>query len=794
MPAIWNVNNGYGTNNKKVSSKITFEVGEKFAGRISSSSDDNEVLIKLTDGWEFPAKLEDAQKFIKNPGLMQFQVTGYEGGKINISILKKSLGKDEVIDDRIKEFAAKEGLEGEDIFLLKSMIEHDISLTRENITFIKSIMDFNDKIKKDSSEIDDFIQKYVESKDIDIESPEGKNIKNILTRFLDKFSGMSKEDILLFIENNIDLNEENIDSFNKLFKGDETLKDILDNINSTVGKLQEEVSTSIKSEINASKNNLINAEISEADTNETIDNNSVKKNIASKLYEANEGKSKLSMLGLLKSIAGDNNDILKEPLREILSSRSNEYTTSEYKNISGKIEVLNDDNLLNLIGKENNILDKSHLEKVISNIFGKNISLSDSEVSKMKEFLNAKVANNDINFKDENITFKNNNQEIIINYDKMLKDIKSIFISRKNDFQSTYRDIASNNIKSITPEKIENFIKENLNKYNVITKEKFNKIISDIFGKNVNLIKDEVDLLNESVITKNIDENVSKNVPNVKVEQNNDILANEFKNDQNIKELLNKTLENSKNSLPKNMQEKILQNIKDIPDSRLSNIVKEELIKSNDNVDKRVLARILSEVVTKEHVETISQNVTRSSKDIIKSDLNNKITNLKDVVKEIIQKTNNGSTISDKVVQFINSNINDFKLFNSISNEYYYLDVPISNNNKEYPCKLIIKDKRKDGKKIDKTNIKMVVTVKTVNIGNIDGYLFVRNNKLDINLKCEKPYMKLLSISKDKLQEKLNSIGFYSDVTVSERKEEVNLSSCREFFSYNNPRKIDTKV
>ena len=162
MPAIWNVNNGYGINNKKVSSKLTFEVGEKFAGRISSSSDDNEVTVKLTDGWEFSAKLQDAEKFMKNPGLMQFQVTGFEGGKINLSVLKKSIGKDQVIDDRIKEFALKEGLTGEDISLLRSMIEHDISLTRDNITFIKSLIDFNKKINNDSKEIDDFIQKYIE--------------------------------------------------------------------------------------------------------------------------------------------------------------------------------------------------------------------------------------------------------------------------------------------------------------------------------------------------------------------------------------------------------------------------------------------------------------------------------------------------------------------------------------------------------------------------------------------------------------------------------------------------------
>lgn len=799
MPAIWNVNNGYGINNKKVSSKLTFEVGEKFAGRISSSSDDNEVTVKLTDGWEFSAKLQDAEKFMKNPGLMQFQVTGFEGGKINLSILKKSIGKDQVIDDRIKEFALKEGLTGEDISLLKSMIEHDISLTRDNITFIKSLIDFNKKINNDSKEIDDFIQKYIESKGVDMESEEGKNIKSTLTNFLNKFKGMSKEDILLFIENNIDLNEENIDSFNKLFKGNETLKDILDSVNNTIETLQEEAIGNNKAELNMSKNNLTTEESFKPEVNEETDNRNVNKNVATKLYEANEGKSKLSMLGLLKSIAGDNDDILKEPLREILNLRSSDYTNSEYKNISGKIEVLNDNDLLNMFQKDGNTFSKNDLEKVISNILEKNITLSDSEASKVKEFLSAKISTNDnsiFNFKDGKITFENNNQNIIVNYDKMIKDIKDIFVSRKNDFQGNYREIATDNIKNITPEKIQNLIKENLNKYNVVTKENFNKIVSDIFGKDTMLIKDEVELLRENIVTKNIieNENIPKDSSKTQIQENNSIIANEFKDDNNIKDILKKALESNKNIFSKNMQERISQNIKDIPNSKLSNIIKEELIKSNENVDERVLTRILNEQVKKAPIETVSQNIIKSSKDIIKDDLNNKINNLKDVVKEIIQKTDNKSTVSEKVLQFVNSNINDFKLFNSISNEYYYLDVPISNNNKEYPCKLIIKDKRKDGKKIDRTNIKMVVAVKTINIGNIDGYLYVRNNKLDVNLKCEKSFVKILSVAKDKLQEKLNSIGFYSDVTVSDRKEEVNLSSCREFFSDTHSTRIDTKV
>ena len=49
MPAIWNVNNSYNVNNKKYSSKLTFEVGEKFSGKIISKGEGNEATVKLAD-------------------------------------------------------------------------------------------------------------------------------------------------------------------------------------------------------------------------------------------------------------------------------------------------------------------------------------------------------------------------------------------------------------------------------------------------------------------------------------------------------------------------------------------------------------------------------------------------------------------------------------------------------------------------------------------------------------------------------------------------------------------------
>ena len=59
MPGIYNVNNGYANNNKKISSKLTFEVGEKFTGRVVDKGDGKDITIRLSDGWQFIAETDD---------------------------------------------------------------------------------------------------------------------------------------------------------------------------------------------------------------------------------------------------------------------------------------------------------------------------------------------------------------------------------------------------------------------------------------------------------------------------------------------------------------------------------------------------------------------------------------------------------------------------------------------------------------------------------------------------------------------------------------------------------------
>ena len=129
-----------------------------------------------------------------------------------------------------------------------------------------------------------------------------------------------------------------------------------------------------------------------------------------------------------------------------------------------------------------------------------------------------------------------------------------------------------------------------------------------------------------------------------------------------------------------------------------------------------------------------------------------------------------------------------------IRDRYYCLDVPINFKENEYPCKLIIKDDRKEGKSIDSSNFKVAISVKTVKLGTVDALLNVKNRNIDLQLKCDKSVMNLFVISKEKLKEIVESSGFSTKIEIVERTEELQLSSCREFFNDNNIAAVDITV
>lgn len=622
MPAIWNVNSSYNVNNKKYSSKLTFEVGEKFSGRIISKGEGNEVTVKLADGWQFSATIDGNIESEENIPL-QLQVEGYEEGKLKLKIIKKEVGTNNSSNDSFSEVIDKEGLGKVDVDILKKMVKYNMPLTRENITFVKSLLQFNTKINIDNSEIDNFILKYIDSKGISGESEQGKQIINTLKEFFINFKNMKPEEILFFLENNIKLTSENIESFKKLFSSNgSTVKEFFDNIRNDFA--------GIGVEMKELEDNILNSKIGENHLDNSLKNFSEEINkdklgynsLASKLYDSNDmSKAKVSMLAVLKSMTGGDDNLLRDLIKDILIGKKEQFTTNEYNTALAKINNLSDEEFIN----------------IVKDVLGKNRELKE------------------------------------------------------------------------------------------ISKDTVNIVLRSLLGKDIEVGEAELRKIQDVIEYKF-----------QKFELNNEL----------------------------GKEDKLIGN----------------------NIANNIITTLEQEVIIEENKKIVSAN------ELIKNDINKKIDGIKDIIKELLIASKGEGEGANKVIQLLKNNISEFKMFNTISNEYYYLDVPINREMSEYPCKLIIKDNRKDGKKIDKTDVKIVVTVKTINLGVVDGFLSVKDKSLDVDLKCDKNYMKVLELSKSKLSNDLQKLGFNINIKVSMKEEEISLASCREFFNDKAMNGIDMKV
>jgi hypothetical protein len=684
MPGVFNVGNSYNANNKRISSKLTFDSGEKFSGKIINKDDKNEVTIKLLDGWEFSAEIDGDIESLDN-GLQRFQVEGFVNGKLKLKVIAKSVSGDELAQDEFNDIISKEGLSKEDTNLLKSMLKFGIPLTKENIKEIKGLIQFSDKIQANPKEIDEFISKYLMSKGISKNSEEGIKINNTLKEFLGEFKTLSEEDILLFFENDIEFNKENIKGYNKIFKGENNIPKLLDDISNSIPKFKEGIledklnlsnSNSNKDNLKLNNINIKTTDIEEAidiknpkissgeeannnqkvsngqETNKGQEVNNISNKLVNELYQKSDsGNSKVSMLSLLKSISGQAEDLLNTSLKEILSNRRVEFTSNEFDRTFNSINLIKPEEF---IGK---------LKKIIAEfneIGAKNI------VDEFNNYLN-----------------KANNE--------------SLGVTESLDF----------------------------------SKGQLEKLLSTAMGKGITLTEEEFSKL--------------KDVINLKYQETLD-----------------------KDS---------------IKNTKTSDLLKDGVIKDTTIKD----AIIKSDI-------SINNKLNIPSKELIEASINKGGENNKEIIKDIISTLKGESIISEKVIDIIKNNINEIKMFNKISEEYYYADVPVNIKEREYPCKLIIKDNRKEGKKIDSTNVKMVVTVDTKNLGTIDGYMKVLDRKIDIDLKCEEKFVKIVDMAKTKLVNNIENMGFLVGVKVSKKESEVSLTSCRDFFSSNSGISLDRRV
>ena len=538
MANISNLNRLSGNNSSGINEKkISFSKGDIFNGKIKVEESTGKIVVELKDGWMFEALLEgniednlDKDTFLK--------VVGYSNGKLKLQVLEnlEMDHKQDPGEETIEEgFNLKNiGLNKEDINFVKSLLKHNIPLTKENVSDIKSLISFRDRLKNNNEESNEFINKFLISKNISKDSIEGKNIIKTLDGFIEKFKTLTDDDILLFKNSDIEFNEENIKSL-EVIKRDNGVIKTLNDLKASIFK-DGEIIENFETEID--------------------------------IVEKNNIESKSNDNGI---------EVLKKGT-----------------NVENSEEIVND------------IKDTYKFEKYFSK---ENIK------DTIKEFIHTSNSEN--------------------------KDKISDFL------KSELKDIIDKPVKEILD-------KLNINEFNIEEKEIINKF--------------------------------------------KEFILNKFKSEASE-------------------------------------------IRSNK--------------------ENIKESIELQSKEI------------KDLVKLLLKE----NVDVDKVVTTFKEQFTTIKVFNNLSKDMYILDVPVKVQDDIYDCKLIVKDERGKGKKIDSSNVRLFASVSTINMGDVDAVISVLDKNINVNLKIKKEFIGVIEGSKNILMEKLRGIGYSPVINVTERTEKVDVSS-----------------
>lgn len=615
MPGIYNVNNIYNNTIKKEKTSLSFKVGEVFSARIVSKvGDSNDAKIKLLDGWQFDAEVLEGVN-LEEGNLIKFKVEGLEDGKLKLIAMNEVA---ENIDEAvtIDNLLDSMNLSEEDKNLAKLIMKYNIDLSKENIDTAKSLITMNDKVKLESNFVENFIGKFLEGKGIDKNSQQGLNIAKELKEFFNGLKNLNKEEILFFLENNLDINENTVETFNAVFKNDSGLyKEI----------------------------------------NKEVQNINVTKNVS----------------------------------EENIVSTDNEPVVNQ-----GKVG----ENIDNSIKKDGN--NKQEFAKIINNI------VNDTDKNMVSDITNG------------------TDKQISNNTERFIKDIKNGLESITNNKISITKETVLNVLNFVNGET--NALPKELSKLPQETKEKIMEFVK--------LTSKSIDIGHE---IKNIKDSVAKD--NIIDDKANNIIKELKDNKDDIKKLLPLN-DNEKLSVVKNILEKL---------------------------DKDKNLHSLREFI-KEPLETLEKSTE------IKLSLKESMNNVKNSIEALINGQKDPQSLKL---------LNEIKMFNNLSDEYYYMDVPFKLMQDDYGCKIIIKDKRKDGKGIDSTNMKMVVTVDAPIMGKVDGYIHVLNKNMNIRIDAFDKWVEPLRKNKDKLNDSLGNLGYNINIEFKEKSENIDIAKCRTYFS-----------
>ncbi|WP_243284280.1 hypothetical protein [Clostridium tyrobutyricum] len=675
LAGIWNVNSVYNVNNKKISTKLSFDIGEKFSAKVVKTEDGSgNILLKRSDGWQFPASVENPEKISENE-MMKFEVSGFEDGKIKLKVVNEEIENQNPSKDAIELFIKEKfmNLTEKDYGVIREMLIHNIPLTKDNISNIKTLLDFMNKIQSNPEEKSDFIEKYLASKNISLESSEGKFIIENLKIFFEQLSTLSDKDVLTFIENNIDLNSENIKSFNNIFKNDSSIYREIENLSQKLNMTVVENNMDLNSE----GTNVINQIIGNT-------------------------KDKQEIISILTNDPGQR----KQLIEDYLSLKNIPEDSAKGKFITSNLSKLTDGELITFV--KNNV---------------------------------------GLNSRDTNVI----NQIISDTKDKQ----KVINILAKDPIQR------------------ENLIKEYLSVQNIPENSaKGQSIISNLSKLNdeelITFIKNNIDLNTKLGNTKDIEKiiNELKNNP-----QERENFISKYLSDNDI------ALESDKGKLVVSSYRNLLNGIDGTVD---------------ENIEKlNIIKDILNNIELKNKSQTAIQGSINNTENIIKDQINSKTQEMINIIKNMIS---DGKLPIANKNSIINSVINDFKIFNTVSNSYYYMDVPLKIQNNDYNFKMMIRDERKKGKKIDTTNVKIATSISTENMGIVDAYLSVKNKNMNVNIESIGLWSKILAKGNKKIVESLSELGYNINVEFNEKKEDINISTCREFFQDSELGVINTRA
>ncbi|CBZ01996.1 hypothetical protein FDB72_09440 [Clostridium botulinum] len=360
MPSISNINNVYSNNTKKISSKISFEIDQIFAAKVVGEGvSPEEVILKLIDGWQFKASIEDLKGNLPN-GLLNFKVLGFEEGKLILKFLEGNLVEGQQKEQNpIEELLLKENikLNKEDYVLLEKMIKHNIPLTKDNILKVVNLSNFMGKLKNNPQEGDSFIQNYIKGKGMDLQSAKGQEINNVLKGLFNELQTLTEEDLFILLENNVELTEENVKAFKEVFK-ESSVYNKVNNIDKELNKSSIDNKQIITEKNTSNGDTLVKENLQSTEMESAINNKSenvVKNELIStfKTLMATGKEENISIVrdlileekdinGILKNFTKEEQEMLGlKPKTEDTEATEQSLTAETTKNIKTKpIEVL----------------------------------------------------------------------------------------------------------------------------------------------------------------------------------------------------------------------------------------------------------------------------------------------------------------------------------------------------------------------------------------------------------------------------------------------------------------------